>query len=159
MAQQAQIVHSAGGTLFAGRAAVDVFRLVTLKVACNSYAKHGLIMTRGLTATKLLKLASDATGKTYKRGQHAQAAADLDAAITAARAGVEVVGAPLTVTYTVVENAGYVGECDIQDGFKTEREAWDYLRAHYDSDEIETLHVDVRADRSDGAKTYDETSW
>ena len=38
-----------------------------------------------LTRTRALELASQITGKTYKRGQHAIAAADLDAWIEANR--------------------------------------------------------------------------
>lgn len=39
--------------------------------------------SRQITRTEALKLAGQVTGKTYKRGQHAIAAADLDAWIAA----------------------------------------------------------------------------
>ena len=47
--------------------------------------------------------------------------------------------------FTIVENAGYVGETDIT-SFLTLREAMAYQRGHYEPDEIEELHVDIRQD-------------
>lgn len=82
------ITHSAGGVMFAGAGAVDVFRAITLKSALNSYAKHGLRMNRALTPTRMLTLATEYTGVKYKRGEHAKAATDLAAIIDAKRAAI-----------------------------------------------------------------------
>lgn len=57
---------------------VDLCRVICLKSALTSYAKHKMIMTRSLTATRMLTLATEYTNKPYKRGQHAEAAADLE---------------------------------------------------------------------------------
>lgn len=45
------------------------------------YAKFKMVPTRTVTPTLMLKLASAATGKAYKRGTHAQAALDVAALI------------------------------------------------------------------------------
>jgi hypothetical protein len=58
-------------------------------------------------------------------------------------------------TYAVVENAGYVGECDIRTGLLTYMEASDYMHSYYDQDEIEGLHVDIALDMPDGHRTYE----
>jgi hypothetical protein len=55
--------------------------------------------------------------------------------------------------FVVVENAGYIGECDIT-SFDTLREAFDYVAANYDDDERDPdspycLHVDIRQDWTD----------
>ncbi len=74
---QSEIIHSNGGTTFVGTDAMNLFRAVTLVASLNFYAKTGMMTTRGLTATRMLKLASEYTGKTYKRGQYVTAAADV----------------------------------------------------------------------------------
>jgi hypothetical protein len=65
-------------TSFAG-SDVDIFALCVISSALNSYAKHKLIMNRAYTPTSMLAAAARYTGKTYKRGQYAQAASDLAA--------------------------------------------------------------------------------
>jgi hypothetical protein len=50
--------------------------------------------------------------------------------------------------FVIVENAGYEGEKDITH-FPTLREAFAYQRGHYEPDEIEELHVDIRQDWTD----------
>jgi hypothetical protein len=57
---------------------INRFRTITLKHALSLYAKTGMIPTRGVTATKMLKMAEEITGTKYKRGTHATAAADLE---------------------------------------------------------------------------------
>ena len=79
------IHHDTGATTFAGRDAVNLFRAITLKSALGLYAKSKLLTTRGLTPTLMLTLAGEYTGKKYKRGQHAQAAEELDAWIQTMR--------------------------------------------------------------------------
>lgn len=65
--------------------------------------------------------------------------------------------------YTVVENAGYVGERDIT-SYPTAREAWAHIESHYDADERDQFHPDclhpeVRLDYTDDdgnpVETYD----
>lgn len=55
--------------------------------------------------------------------------------------------------YTVVENAGYEGEQDIL-SFPRLREALDYIKSHYDHDEVDSLHVQIAVHR-DGERTYE----
>jgi hypothetical protein len=56
--------------------------------------------------------------------------------------------------FTVVENAGYIGENDRR-SFPTWRDAFDWMANEYDPDEFERLHVDIRRDFADGEQTYD----
>lgn len=50
------------------------------------YAKFKIIPTRSVNATKLLQLAGAATGKAYKRGEHANAALDVAALVETLKA-------------------------------------------------------------------------
>jgi hypothetical protein len=61
-----EIIHSPGGSMFAGPDAVNLVRAVHLKAALSLYAKTKMLMTRGATPTVLLKLAEEYTGKKYK---------------------------------------------------------------------------------------------
>lgn len=59
----------------------------------------------------------------------------------------------MTAKYTIVENAGYVGERDIT-SFPTQREARAHRERHYDRDELDSsdpncLHVYIRYDWTD----------
>lgn len=56
--------------------------------------------------------------------------------------------------YIVVEQAGYVGECD-RDRFDTYEQALDWRDNHYEADEIDRLHVDVAYENEEGDRTYD----
>ena len=60
---------------------IERFRLLCLKQSLQMYAKFKMVPTRTVTPTLMLKLASAATGKAYKRGTHAQAALDVAALI------------------------------------------------------------------------------
>lgn len=82
------ITHSAGGTMFAGREAVNVFALITLKGALKLYDATGMKPNRAYTPTAMLAAAGKATGKTYKRGQFKAAIADLETVIAEARAAI-----------------------------------------------------------------------
>jgi hypothetical protein len=64
------------GTVFVG-SDVDIFRLAALASGLRLYAKTGINPNRAYTPTAMLKAASEATGKSYKRGQYVQAADDL----------------------------------------------------------------------------------
>ena len=85
-----EIVHHNGGTTFAGRDAVNQFRAVTLKSALKMYAKTGMKLARNVSPTGMLQLAAEYTGKTYKRGQHAQAAEDMTAWIETMKAALPI---------------------------------------------------------------------
>jgi len=73
--------HKGGGTSFTGRAAVNLYAAVVLLSGIRFYLKTGMKVSSGYTPTNMLAAATGHTGKTYKRGQLAQAALDLDAFI------------------------------------------------------------------------------
>lgn len=75
---------------YIGPAAVDVFRIKTLISALGLLAK-GITPTRGLTSTKALAMATQYTGKAYKRGHHEQARIDLGHLIPTRLAALDVV--------------------------------------------------------------------
>jgi hypothetical protein len=62
-------------------AAFDVYRSRVIASALRVHIKTGgqMQVNRAYTPTKVLKAAGELTGKVYKRGQQAQALADLDA--------------------------------------------------------------------------------
>jgi len=68
-------------TMITGEDNIETFRLIILKQALQMYAKFKMQANAHLTPTKMLLLASNATGKNYKRGSHAQAAIDLSTMI------------------------------------------------------------------------------
>ncbi len=74
---KSQVTLHPGGVSFVGPDAVALYRALSLAQALRMYARTGLVPTRGITATKLLQLATELTGKRYARGTHAQAADDL----------------------------------------------------------------------------------
>jgi hypothetical protein len=78
-------VHENGGISVTGRESMALYRLIVLKHALVLYAKTGMRPSRHITPTAMLEMASEVTGKKYKRGQHAQAADDLAAVIDAAK--------------------------------------------------------------------------
>jgi len=63
-------------TGFGGPQNMDLARAVTCAVSLPLYQKG--IRIRGYSGSDMLKIAGEYTGKTYKRGQYAQAKADLD---------------------------------------------------------------------------------
>jgi hypothetical protein len=65
------------GTIFVGKDAINLFRAITLANAIDLYIKTGLIPTRNVTGPKMLALAREYTNVVYKRGQYAQAVAEL----------------------------------------------------------------------------------
>ena len=74
---QSHVSVTPAATSFVGKDAVNLFRAATLKASLTMYAKHKMLSTRGLTPTLMLSLATEYTGKKYKRGQHQQAADDI----------------------------------------------------------------------------------
>lgn len=73
-----EIHVSRGGTCFSGPKAVDLFRIHVLRSAIGLMAK-GIKPMRGASMTKLLVMATEYTGKEYKRREHEAAVADLQA--------------------------------------------------------------------------------
>jgi hypothetical protein len=71
------VVVNSTGTLFVGTDATNLFRAITLASAIDLYMKTGLVPTRGVTGPKMLALAKEYTNVVYKRGQYAQALAEL----------------------------------------------------------------------------------
>lgn len=68
-----EISHSAGGTVFAGPKAMNVFSAITIAHALKLYAETKMQVNRAYTPTAMLKAASSMTGKTFKRGQYMEA--------------------------------------------------------------------------------------
>lgn len=77
MTDNNQISIMEGGTMFTGPDSIALYRAVALRGALKLYAKTGMLVTRGMTVTKMLKAATAYTGKDYGRGNvnKAQAAA------------------------------------------------------------------------------------
>ena len=55
-----------GGFIFTGEH-INTYRLITIKNAIKLWRDHKMMMTRGATISKMLAMASDATGNTYKK--------------------------------------------------------------------------------------------
>lgn len=88
---QSEIIHHKGGTTLVGPDAVNLFRAATLKSALNLYARTGMLMTRGATPTRLLQMAKEYTGKTYKGAdKYTAAAADVGVWIDTMKAALPV---------------------------------------------------------------------
>ena len=75
--RDSEIIVGAGGTIYSGPDAVNLFRANCLRVALELYAKTGMVVSRNVTATSMLVMAKQYTGKGYKRGEQAKAAADV----------------------------------------------------------------------------------
>lgn len=78
------------GMTFVGHDAVALYRAMAL-VSGLKLLRVGIRPHRTLTATRALTLASDITGKPYKRYQYDAAITDLQAWISAMRAAVPLV--------------------------------------------------------------------
>lgn len=89
--QQSEIIHSNGGTMFAGPDAVNLVRAVYLASHLKLFAKTGIRPTRHVGPTDMLRMATGYTGKKYKRGAYLAAAEDV-------RVWVETMKAALPVT-------------------------------------------------------------
>lgn len=68
-------ITQSGGIMFSGPDAVNLARAISVKSALR-LAMVGLTI-RGVTKTGLLKIASEYTGKQYKRGEYEKAREDL----------------------------------------------------------------------------------
>jgi hypothetical protein len=76
MTDNSIITHSSNGTMFAGRDATHLYRAAVIKSSLGLLQK-GIQPTRGMTMTKVLKLVTEYTGKTYKRTESNKAINDL----------------------------------------------------------------------------------
>ena len=65
-------------TVFSGPQGVATYRAIVIKHGLKLYAKTGMQPNRAYTPTAMLRTAGQITGKAYKRGQYAQAIADLE---------------------------------------------------------------------------------
>lgn len=84
-----QVIHSAGGTMFSGPGAVNIFRARVIASGLRLYAKTGMKPNRAYTPTNMLRAASEMTGQKFKRGQYEEAAAALTALADKANAEIE----------------------------------------------------------------------
>jgi hypothetical protein len=84
-------IHKSGGMTFSGPDATNLFRAMTLASSLGLYAKCGMIPTRGVTITVMLKMATEYTGKKYKRGDAAKAQADVKQWCEAMKAALPIV--------------------------------------------------------------------
>ena len=94
MTDNSQISIMEGGTMFTGPDSIALYRAVALRGALKLYAQTGMLVTRGMTVTKLLKQASEYTGKAYGRGNVTKAqaaAADMTVWIETMRSAIPVV--------------------------------------------------------------------
>jgi hypothetical protein len=82
--------HHRGGTTIQGKDGISFYRAITCKQALVFYMKTKMLTTRGATPTVLLAIASEYTGKKYKRGQYQAAVDDLHTWIETMRAGLQI---------------------------------------------------------------------
>ena len=64
-------------TSYVGRDATQLYRVNMIKVSIKLWMKTGMMPTRGVTITKLLKMAEQYTGRKYKKSEAAYAVEDL----------------------------------------------------------------------------------
>lgn len=65
------------GTMYAGRDAVELFRVKMLISGLKLNASTGMLPTRGMTKSKMLAMAGQYTKRKYKRTEMQQAIDDL----------------------------------------------------------------------------------
>jgi hypothetical protein len=69
----------------------NLFRAKLLRNSIKMYLAVGITPTRGMTITKMLKLATEYTGQTYKRGAGPQALRDLETWLLARQSAMPVI--------------------------------------------------------------------
>ena len=62
---------------YVGTDATTLYRVNMIKVSIKLWMKTGMMPTRGVTITKLLKMAEQYTGRKYKKSEAAYAVEDL----------------------------------------------------------------------------------
>lgn len=90
MTAQSHIDVTKSSTVYSGPDATRYFAVKVLRSSINLYLKTGMIPTRGVTISRMLAIAGQTTGKTYKRGQGCAAIADLDTWLATMRAALPV---------------------------------------------------------------------
>jgi len=60
----------------------------------------------------------------------------------------------MTEQFCVVENAGYVGECDVYSDADYGK-ALRWINDHYDGNELDELHVAIALDKPDGTRSFE----
>lgn len=79
---------------YIGQDGITLFQAITLRSALRLWAEHRMLVNRQWTPTLMLTVAGRFSGKTYKRGEHALAAEDVQKWIDAMRAALPVVELP-----------------------------------------------------------------
>jgi hypothetical protein len=82
--------NASGSTIFVGTG-IEAFRLLVIAQGLELYAKTRMLPNRAYTPTAMLRNATAATGKRYKRGQYVEAAADLRKVVEDLRSKIEFV--------------------------------------------------------------------
>ena len=77
MSDSSVTVYGNGGASFVGPDATNLLRATMLRSSIKLHRDCGMIPTRGVTITKMFAMAKGYTGKSYKRGAHNAAIADL----------------------------------------------------------------------------------
>jgi len=72
-----EVVIGDSSTTFSGPDAVNLYRAITLKAGLRLYGKTGIKPNRNWTSGAMLKVATEYTGKNYKRGEYLKASEDL----------------------------------------------------------------------------------
>ena len=62
---------------YVGTDATSLYRVNMIKISIKLYMKTGMIPTRGVTISKMLKMAEQYTGRKYKKSEAAYAVEDL----------------------------------------------------------------------------------
>jgi len=96
MNDDSHVVIGNGHTTFVGADATSLFRIMTIRSAIDLYVKCGMKANRAYSPSAMSRVATSVTGKTYQRGELAQASKDLGLWIEAMKAAmpVAVAGGP-----------------------------------------------------------------
>lgn len=79
-----------GTTIYEG-SGIEAFRLIAIASGLELYAKTKMKPNRDWTPTAMLRNASMATGKSYRRGAYCEAAADIRKVVNEMRKNIEFV--------------------------------------------------------------------
>lgn len=78
-------------TSYVGHDATQLFRVKMLRSSVKLHMKTGMIPTRGVTITKMFKMAQEYTGQKYKRGEHERCIAALDVWISTMQSALPII--------------------------------------------------------------------
>lgn len=82
---------TSSATLYAGPDATNFYRAASLRGSLKLYAECKIIPTRGVTITRMLAMATEYTGKKYRRGDALKAANDISKWIDAMRSALPII--------------------------------------------------------------------